>query len=88
MQTGHQPDIENIEAIIARLSNGHRSPRCTQGEKLAMHNREFAAISQMNLKWRERLGIVIFPQCFDCHAASYTIDNCAWQSAACSSALV
>jgi hypothetical protein len=42
----------------------------------------------MNLKWRERLGIVIFPQCFDCHAASYTIDNCAWQSAACSSALV
>ncbi len=81
MQTGHQPDIENIEGILARLRHSNRSPRRPQGEELAMHNREFAAISQMNLKWRERLGIVIFSQGLDCHAVSYSIDNCGLQSA-------
>ncbi len=80
MQAGNEPDIENIEGVITRLCNCNGPSRRPQGEEFPMHNREFPAIRQMNLKWRERLGIVIFSQRFDCHAISYSIDNRSLQS--------
>ncbi len=82
MQTSHQPDIENIEGIFARLSDSHRPPCRPQGEELSMRDREYPAIGQMNLKRRERLGVVILSDGFNCHVICYSIGSRGLQSAA------
>jgi len=81
MQARHQPDIKYIKPIPGS-GNRHRPPRRSPGEKFPVLDREYPAISQMNLKRYEWLGIVVFPQCFDCHAVSYSIANRSLQSVA------
>lgn len=73
MQACHQPDIENIKAIFTRLRNCNRPAGPPKEHELPMRDREYPAIGQMNLKWNERLGVVMLPQGFDCHAISYSI---------------
>ncbi len=87
MQTCHQPDIENIKAIFTRLSNRNGPARPPQEQELPMRDREDPAIGQVDLKWDERLGIVMLPQRFNCHALFYSMDDGNLQSAASSSRL-
>ena len=85
MQASHQPDIENIKGVIARLTDCKRPARRGQSQEFPMQNRELPAISQMDFKWCERLGIIVLPDRFNCHANSYSIDGHCLQPAVFSS---
>jgi hypothetical protein len=72
MQASHQPDIKNIEGIIARFGNSKGAARRAQREKLPMLGRKIPAIRQMDEEWHERLRIVILPDGIYCHVVPYS----------------